>query len=170
MRNAARNETTTIRHPGATRPWQHVLEPLLGYLLLGRQLLSGDVACADAWNFGPRESDAAPVRNVVTRFEALWPAVRAQFVEERTTLHEAGTLRLDSSRASRHLGWQPVWTLDQAISRTVQWYENWSRAGHSNSREDLADFTRAAAEILKTSTETRSNRFEPDSVTSNHRS
>lgn len=147
MRAAALGVETTIRNPDATRPWQHVLEPLFGYLLLGRRLFLGEQASANAWNLGPAEEDAAPVRRVVAQLGRAWPAVRATYRADPNAPHEATSLRLDSARARRHLGWRPVWDLDTAVTRTARWYETWYRARELTTSEDLDQFTADARRL-----------------------
>lgn len=111
-----------IRHPDATRPWQHVLEPLHGYLLLAARLLAGDSACADAYNFGPDAADNLAVRDVLDGLAAHWPALSWQVDGARQTMHEAALLYLDSSKARRELTWQVRWPLDSGLRHTAQWY------------------------------------------------
>lgn len=120
-----RGEPLMIRSPRATRPWQHVLDCLSGYLLLGQRLLQGDRACADAWNFGPTAADNRCVQDVLEMMREHWPELRWQ-TGEVATLHEAGLLYLDSSRAHTLLGWQPVWPLASALRHTAQWYREYA--------------------------------------------
>ncbi|MGH2920597.1 MAG: CDP-glucose 4,6-dehydratase [Gaiellaceae bacterium] len=110
-----------IRNPGAVRPWQHVLNPLEGYLLLAERLWD-DRTWADGWNFGPDEADERPVRAVVERIAELWGEGLAWAQDERKQPHETDVLRLDSSRARERLGWVPRWDLEQAIESVVTWY------------------------------------------------
>ena len=110
-----------IRNPNQVRPWQHVLEPLSGYLTVGRRLLEGRVEVADAWNFGPSIESAKPVGAVVERLAEAWgPKARWQVLNAPQP-HEAGFLHLDSSKARLKLGWRDRWSLDQALHRTVDW-------------------------------------------------
>lgn len=117
-----------IRNPAALRPWQHVLEPLSGYLLLAQRLHAEGATMAEAWNFGPRDDDHRPVRWIVDRLAAHWgPDARWQR-DEGTHVHEAGLLKLDISKAVSTLGWRPCWTLDEALQRIAHWHRQW-RAG-----------------------------------------
>lgn len=125
MRDAARGATTTIRRPDATRPWQFVLEPLRGYLMLGRALCESGVAFADAWNIGPDETAAVPVRDVVRRIEERWPSVHVSLASEVEGPHEAHVLALDSTKARETLGWRPALTLDETVEMTVDWYRQY---------------------------------------------
>lgn len=113
-----------IRAPDAVRPWQHVLEALAGYIAISERLLAGEGRFADAWNFGPSDDDARPVRWIVDRMRAAWSdgAAPAE-MDRRSHPHEAGLLRLDSSRARAALGWRPTLTLAQTIDWIVEWHK-----------------------------------------------
>ncbi|MGD0476488.1 MAG: CDP-glucose 4,6-dehydratase [Candidatus Velthaea sp.] len=113
-----------LRYPRATRPWQHVLEPLCGYLLLAEQLANGRRSYARAWNFGPDCSDVTSVEEFVARFEHAWGAVAARVVAATPGPPEALYLSLDSGLARRELGWRCRLTLDEAIDWTVRWYQS----------------------------------------------
>ncbi|GBF72228.1 CDP-glucose 4,6-dehydratase [Paenibacillus sp. 598K] len=116
-----------VRAPEAVRPWQHVLEPLHGYLMLAERLHEEGPVYGEAWNFGPEEADARPVSWVLERLAAIWGAeLRMTMPGEREkessgSKHEAGMLRLDCSKARSRLGWRPRWTLEQALAHTVRW-------------------------------------------------
>lgn len=145
--DAARAEETgavlEIRSPAAVRPWQHVLDSLSGYLLVGQRLLEGDAAAARAWNFGPRAHDTCTVEEMLRALREHWPDLRWQ-VSADPQPHEARLLRLDTTRAERELQWTPVWGLRDTISATAAWYRGWSRSSAVSTREDLARYTRAA--------------------------
>jgi CDP-glucose 4,6-dehydratase len=114
-----------IRAPEAVRPWQHVLEALGGYLMIGERLLAGERRFADAWNFGPGDEDAQPVRWIVDRMRAVWrDGAAAPSFDTGPRPHEAGLLRLDSSRARAALGWRPALTLGDAIDWIVDWHKS----------------------------------------------
>lgn len=132
-----------IRFPEATRPWQHVLECLSGYLLLGQMLLEGRPEYADAWNFGPDQESTVPVREVLTRLKKYWPETSWQ-TESQPQFHEAGLLCLDSSKSRVKLGWRPVWGLDDAIKTTADWYRAYFHEGHLKTRLQLAAYVDAA--------------------------
>jgi len=127
VRAWAKGCSVVIRNPEAVRPWQHVLEPLSGYLLLAERLYTDGAQYAESWNFGPAESDARPVRYLVDRMMKLWGA-GAQWVDDsRAHVHEAHLLRLDSAKACAQLGWAPRWTLDEALANTTEWYRDFYR-------------------------------------------
>lgn len=135
-----------IRQPAAVRPWQHVLEPLSGYLLLAQRLCNDGEAFAQAWNFGPRDDDNRPVRWIVEHLAAHWGEGARWQRDAGSQVHEAGLLKLDISKAVSTLGWRPCWTLDQALQRIVRWHQPW-RAGHDARALCLAqihDYTAAA--------------------------
>ena len=113
-----------VRHPQAVRPWQHVLEPLCGYLLLAEQLVDTGQAAAEAWNFGPTEEDARSVHWLLSRLVTLMPGTSWQPLDT-AQVHEAGTLTLDSAKARSRLAWSPRWSLTQALEKTVEWHLAW---------------------------------------------
>ena len=123
-----------VRSPLATRPWQHVLEPLSGYLTLAEKLCSEGAAFAEAWNFGPDEADARPVQWIVETLCARVPGAAWQH-DAAPQPHEAHTLRLDSAKAHARLGWRPRWILSRALEATLEWHQAW-KAG-----ADMAEFS-----------------------------
>jgi CDP-glucose 4,6-dehydratase len=122
MQGALAGAPIPIRNPEAVRPWQHVLNPLSGYLRLA-QALHGSADCQGGWNFGPALGDARPVRWIVERVSELWPGDIAWELDPGPHPHEAHHLTLDSSKAQRELGWSPTWGLDEALAGIVRWYE-----------------------------------------------
>ncbi len=118
------HQAMSVRYPDATRPWQHVLEPLGGYLMLAEALFNDPVRRAGAWNFGPTDDDARSVRRVLDHLTACLPGARWEAVGGEH-LREAGYLKLDSSKARNELGWRPAWNLEQALSMTAAWHEAW---------------------------------------------
>lgn len=136
VRSVVAGEPLVIRSPRATRPWQHVLDCLSGYLLLGQRLLAGDDSCADAWNFGPDEKANRTVEQVLRDLARTWPKLRWQQTTDPQP-HEAGLLQLDSARARMHLGWRPVWDLEKAIHHTAGWYRHWLEFGEVRSADQL---------------------------------
>jgi CDP-glucose 4,6-dehydratase len=111
-----------IRHPHAIRPWQHVLEPLAGYLLLARKLYENGAEFAEGWNFGPAEQDAQSVKWIVEQITTLWGEGASWELDKSSDqVHEAHYLKLDCSKARQLLGWSPVWDLKVALHKTVEW-------------------------------------------------
>jgi CDP-glucose 4,6-dehydratase len=135
----AAGEPIPVRNPQGVRPWQHVLEPLGGYLLLGARLMGGDPAFCEPWNFGPRPEDARPVRQVVEALIAAWGSGRWEDRHDPKSLHEAGLLRLSIDKATARLGWGPRWHFDETFRRTAAWYQAFHRGA---SRSDLAALCR----------------------------
>lgn len=121
-------QTLNIRYPEAIRPWQHVLEPLSGYLQLAEKLYVEKDVFAEAWNFGPEEDDSRPVEWLANNLCNRIPGASWQS-QGTTQLHEAGTLKLDSTKAKTRLAWHPRWDLDQALSYTVDWHLAWKKSG-----------------------------------------
>jgi CDP-glucose 4,6-dehydratase len=121
IRGLLAGEKILIRNPAATRPWQHVLEPLSGYLMLARQLYQQGGRFAEGWNFGPDEGDAWPVERIVQRLCHLWGSGADFQVMEGEHPHEAHYLKLDISKARTVLGWSPRWDLETALEKIVTW-------------------------------------------------
>jgi CDP-glucose 4,6-dehydratase len=136
MRATLAGETVLVRNPAATRPWQHVLNPLSGYLLLAQRLWE-DPRAATAWNFGPREDDVQTVGYVLARLVDLSPDGLKWQHDAGEQLHEARLLKIDSSRARGRLGWAPRWGLDRALESVVEWHAA-HRAGKDMRHVSLA--------------------------------
>ena len=122
----SRGDAVEIRNPAATRPWQHVLEPLSGYLILAQRSVWDPDRVRGGWNFGPHLCDCVPVGQLVELFAACWGdgATWADRSEGPAALKEAHVLRLDTSKAQAELGWFPRWSLREALGRTADWYRH----------------------------------------------
>jgi CDP-glucose 4,6-dehydratase len=127
VRSIADGKKVLIRSPYAIRPWQHVLEPLSGYMLLAQRLYESGVEYAEAWNFGPYDSDARPVGWIAERLCLLWPGAKGYELDSNPQPHEATYLKLDCSKARSRLGWHPVWTLHETLHKIVEWSLAYSR-------------------------------------------
>jgi len=133
----------SLRNPTATRPWQHVLEPLSGYLDLGRRLLQENgSAYADGWNFGPSEESVVTVQELANLLVARWGIGKVVTDINVDHPHEAGLLKLDCSKARFRLGWHSVWGIQETTSRVVDWYKEQSEGGNALQRtqEQIASF------------------------------
>lgn len=119
-------QTLTVRSPLATRPWQHVLEPLSGYLMLAEKLFTEGQSFTEAWNFGPEEADARPVQWMVNYLCGQVPDAAWQ-CDASPQPHEANMLKLDSSKAKAQLGWRPCWNLQTALGMTLAWHQAWKQ-------------------------------------------
>ncbi len=137
MRGALSGEPVPIRRPSAVRPWQHVLEPLRGYLMLAHRVATDRDFAGGGWNFGPRLADSVPVGDVVARIADRWPQIRARIENEMQGPAEAHSLTLDCTKADLELDWRPGLALDEALDLTVDWY----RAAAAGS--DCAALTRS---------------------------
>lgn len=127
IKHLTENKEIIIRNPLAIRPWQHVLEPLGGYLLLAQKLYEDGVSFGEAWNFGPADTDARSVEWIVKRICAAWEPFASYKVDAKNNQHEAQFLRLDCSKSRQQLGWVPRWGLDDAIKKVFEWtkaYQN----------------------------------------------
>ena len=134
LRAIDKGETLSIRSPNALRPWQHVLEPLLGYLMLAERLYEDGSIFTDSWNFGPNDEDAKTVGWIV---EKLCSEIKGANwkIETKMQPHEAALLRLDNSKAKVNLGWSPQWDIATALRKTVEWHQAWKES------KDMEKFT-----------------------------
>lgn len=135
IRAFAEGDVLQIRNPRAIRPWQHVLEPLRGYLLLAQRLLEDGVKYGGAWNFGPEGTDAKPVEWIIQELASNWGGNPTWEMDRQAHPHEAQTLQLDWSKALHLLEWRPILPLKQALQLTADWYRRW------NSGEDVRVLT-----------------------------
>jgi CDP-glucose 4,6-dehydratase len=117
------NESLLIRNPLSTRPWQHVLEPLSGYLLLSQALVEQGPVFNGAWNFGPNDCDVRSVQEVVELLMSYWGSKASWRQDEKSSPYEARSLKLDCSKAKGLLAWHPHWSLEKAIESIVQWQQ-----------------------------------------------
>ena len=124
LRSFEKNEAVVIRNPKATRPWQHVLEPLSGYLVLAQKLYQNPKEYAEGWNFGPNEQDVKPVDWILDHMIELWPGA-SWILNENENPHEATLLNLDISKASGLLGWTPTWGLPMTLGNIIRWHKLW---------------------------------------------
>jgi CDP-glucose 4,6-dehydratase len=143
IRAISSNKSLEIRSPHATRPWQHVLESLSGYLTLGQALLQGKRDFADAWNFGPDQDGNRSVEAVLNALQSHWSALHWHIAEEKQP-HEANLLYLDNSKAKSFLRWRPVWTFTQTIATTASWYRQFLLDGNTPSLLQIDDYVAAA--------------------------
>lgn len=143
-RAVSKNEAVCIRNPRATRPWQHVLEPLSGYLMLGRKLLEGKPEFAEAWNFGPGEDGNLKVETVLQQLKQYWSGIDYRLPSLPSDLHEANFLQLDCSKARSKLGWKPVWDINKALEMTGIWYDHFYRTSGVLSEQQLTQYVQAA--------------------------
>jgi CDP-glucose 4,6-dehydratase len=142
-RSFAAGRPVSIRNPASVRPWQHVLEPLRGYLMLAEQMEAAPPANGpEAWNFGPSHLDHKPVSWIAQRCVELWGETASWGVQEDNRGHESRLLALTSAKAESRLGWVPLWNLEDALGRTLEWYKAYY-AG-----EDMREFTRRQIQDL----------------------
>lgn len=123
MRAALEGRELRIRYPHAIRPWQHVLDPLCGYLTLAEKLCQDPERFSKSWNFGPDESEVLPVSTVLERLQELWGPGMSWRLDDGAHPHEAQYLKLDCTKAKTELGWRPQWNLNSALEATVRWYK-----------------------------------------------
>lgn len=139
-------ERVIVRKPRATRPWQHVLEPLSGYLHLGWKLLEGSKEFADNWNFGPSDDSSLAVSDVIEKAKKYWDKIDYEIKEDVAHVHEANLLRVDSSKARMKLGWKSIWGGDKTFAKTITWYKKFYTDNKMMSIEDLEAYINDAKE------------------------
>jgi CDP-glucose 4,6-dehydratase len=142
LRAFQHNQPVVIRNPNSTRPWQHVLEPLSGYLKLAEKLWCEPKVYSEAWNFGPRDEDAKSVGWIVKQLCEVWGSGAAWQLDDHNHPHEAGYLKLDISKAAHKMSWMPTWTLDIALMKIVDWQKVFIAKGdlRSFSLTQITDF------------------------------
>ncbi|MEO8003028.1 MAG: CDP-glucose 4,6-dehydratase [Arenimonas sp.] len=145
VRAAVTGHALKIRNPAATRPWQHALEPLSGYLNLGQKLLEDD-QFADAWNFGPESEGERSVREIAGILCKSWPNLGIE-IDDGNHPHEAFALHLNCEKAKQKLAWRPVWNLESALKRTADWYRDYYQNNRVGSVDDLAAYTNDAHQL-----------------------
>ncbi|MDQ0903910.1 CDP-glucose 4,6-dehydratase [Paenibacillus sp. V4I7] len=123
IRSLLNNQPIIIRNPHAIRPWQHVLEPLSGYLLLAQRLYEDGASFSEGWNFGPNDEDAKSVEWIVSKMCTIWGNNSSFSIDEGNHPHEAHYLKLDCSKAKTILGWYPKWNLEQTLKKVISWVE-----------------------------------------------
>jgi CDP-glucose 4,6-dehydratase len=143
VRSISSQQPIIIRNPDAVRPWQHVLEPLRGYLMLGARLINGEVDFAEAWNFGPNAEDMVPVREIAARIIETWGEGSFENRPDQNAPPEAGLLYLNTEKTGARLNYNPALTLEDSIALTVDWYrihrENSSRVAELT-RQQIKDY------------------------------
>ena len=124
LKSFEKDEPVIIRNPKAIRPWQHVLEPLSGYLILAEKLYRNQKEYSEAWNFGPRENDVQSVKVILDIISAKWPNSSWE-LDQNSHPHEANYLQLDISKANSKLGWNPQWELSYTLEKIIEWHRAW---------------------------------------------
>lgn len=128
LKSISTGQKVNIRSPHAIRPWQHVLEPLSGYLLLAEKLYNEGIKFSEGWNFGPEDKDAKSVEYIVNHLCKLWGKDASYTIDSNPQPHEAGYLKLDISKARNLLNWQPRWSLDIALNKIINWQQAYQTA------------------------------------------
>ena len=125
LRAFEKQQSVIIRNPLSTRPWQHVLEPLSGYLVLAQRLWQDGKAFAEGWNFGPKDDDCQPVQWILDKMVHFWGDGAHYEIDKSEQPHEANFLKLDCSKAAMRLKWHPKWRLEQTLEQIVHWHRAW---------------------------------------------
>ena len=142
IKNTLINQPTPIRNPASIRPWQHVLDPLNGYLLLGEKLINGNSDFASSFNFGPNLEGHLTVEELGKEANKTWDKIQLKYEKEENVKHEANLLMLNITKAQNLLKWQPLWDAPMAINQTIDWYKNYYKDGKIFSKVCLQKFLR----------------------------
>ena len=129
LRAFEKSEPVVIRNPLSTRPWQHVLEPLSGYLVLAQELFINGDEFAEGWNFGPKDEECKPVSWILDKMVEIWGGNASWSLDKENNPHEAGFLKLDCSKAASRLKWKPKWDLQFTLKSIVDWHQIYSNGG-----------------------------------------
>jgi len=148
MKSWLAGKTVTIRYPDAYRPWQHVLEPLNGYLQLAEKLYEDGLNFSGAWNFGPLDFNWNTVEYVILKLGTLWNGPSRWEKDPSIQPHEAHFLKLDSSKANTMLKWSPIWNIDISLKNTAEWYLNYQEKPKSMQEITLKQIENYSKEIL----------------------
>jgi CDP-glucose 4,6-dehydratase len=140
MRSIQNKEEVIIRSPNSTRPWQHILEPLRGYLMLGQKLLEGKKEFAEAWNFGPLIENYITVEQVIKDIEKEYGKFIYRITKRTDMFHETNCLKLDSSKAYCKLGWKPILNYHLSMKKTIEWYKEYFENKKIISCNQLEDY------------------------------
>jgi CDP-glucose 4,6-dehydratase len=124
LKSFEKKSPVIVRNPMATRPWQHVLEPLSAYLVLAEHLFTGGKSYAEAWNFGPKDDDCKPVSWILDKMVAKWNDQVSWELDKNNNPHEAGYLKLECSKAAAKLNWKPKWNLDFTLDKIIDWHQS----------------------------------------------
>lgn len=146
IKSISSDKKVQIRFPQATRPWQHVLDCLSGYLLLGQKLLQRREEFAESWNFGPSHNDNASVENLLILLNKHWSDVRWE-IKTDSSLHETSCLFLDSTKAKTALEWKPTWDLETSVSKTAEWYKSYYKHNLVLTNEHIDKYINSASKL-----------------------
>lgn len=137
------SKSVVVRNPLSTRPWQHVLEPLSGYLVLAEHLYTHGQEYAEAWNFGPKEEDCKPVNWILDKMVTTWGEGAGWELDQNSHPHEAGFLKLDCSKAASRLHWHPRWNLEHTLNLIVNWHQDWRAGKNINEKclQEIANYS-----------------------------
>jgi len=144
LKSFEKKSPVVIRNPMATRPWQHVLEPLSGYLVLAEHLFNEGKSFAEAWNFGPKDEDCKPVSWILDKMVANWNDHASWELDKNNNPHEAGYLKLDCSKAAAKLNWKPKWDLDFTLGKIINWHQSFLNGSniHDECLKEIAEYQR----------------------------
>jgi len=147
MKAVSHGKKLNIRNPLAIRPWQHVLEPLSGYLLLGQKLLEVKTEFAEAWNFGPNDDGEIPILQMVKQMRKIWNKIDYQIEQDENNPHEADLLKLDCSKARMKLNWKGAWDSRTTFAKTAEWYQSYYENQQVITQKQLREYVADADKL-----------------------
>jgi len=147
VKAASVGKSVMIRNRQAIRPWQHVLDCLYGYLLLGSRLLNGEKTFATSWNFAPYLNETKTVEELASFAKSEWNAINIAFGQPVENYHEAGLLKLDNSKTIQELKWKPIWSTEESIIKTIQWYKEYYTIGNIKTTDHISEFINSLNKI-----------------------
>jgi CDP-glucose 4,6-dehydratase len=140
VKAASKKSITTIRNPNSVRPWQHVLDCLYGYLLLGEKLLQEKKEFADAWNFSANSFESKTVGEVAVLAKQIWEDINIEYEHSNENVYESQFLKLDSTKASSFLNWKSKWDVEESIAKTIEWYKEFYLNGNLLTHKQVKEF------------------------------
>lgn len=143
VKTTSERKVVHLRNPNAVRPWQHVLDCLYGYLLLGEKLLLGEAEFADSWNFAPNSHESRTVQEVANIAATIWDDISVKIEDQTDHFHEAGILRLDNTKSISSLKWRPIWNTEESIICTIQWYRSFYLNNIINTESNIKTFIKS---------------------------
>jgi CDP-glucose 4,6-dehydratase len=146
IKSSINNKFVVIRNPMAIRPWQHVLESISGYLVLGQKLLQQKKKFSGAWNFGPQNNEFSTVEEITAQAKYIWPKISITHKYDET-MHETKTLTLNSSKSREQLNWKSVWSIDETINKTICWYREYYENNTVITHKQIEEFISRARSL-----------------------
>ena len=147
MKSASKKQTVIIRSPNSVRPWQHVLEPLSAYLLIGQKLIEGNKEFAQAWNVGSINNNFTTVKELLDKLQNEWMDVKYEIQNDNKNVHEANLLKLDCSKINHRLKWKNIWDIEQTVKITTEWYKEFYQRNNIETERNITKYIKDAEDV-----------------------